>query len=228
MPDRDLATLLPMLFRSHPWHGVPIGAQAPAKLTAYIEIVPIDTVKYELDKPTGLLKVDRPQKFSNVYPCLYGLIPQTYCGERIGAVCAARTGRAGIVGDGDPLDICVLTEKAFSHGDMLLQAIPIGGLRMLDGSEADDKIIAVMEGDALYGGWRAMADAPTALVQRLEHYFLTYKLAPGDTHPRVEIAAVYDRDEAYEVIRASQADYDAKFGHISDLLAAALAARGGR
>src|SRR5438552_2654211 len=67
------------VFKSHPWHGVPIGPEAPAVVTAYIEIVPTDTVKYEMDKQSGYLKVDRPQKFSNICPTLYGLIPQTLC-----------------------------------------------------------------------------------------------------------------------------------------------------
>ena len=102
---------LPLLFKPHPWHGIPIGDDAPRTVTCFIEIVPTDTVKYELDKATGYLKVDRPQKFSNVCPTLYGFIPQTYCGEQVGAFCGERTGRQGIVGDGDPLDICVLTEK---------------------------------------------------------------------------------------------------------------------
>ena len=84
--DIDL-NLLHRLFRAHPWHGVSIGDEAPDRVTAYIEIVPTDTVKYELDKATGLLKVDRPQKFSNVYPTLYGLIPQTLCGPRSAELC---------------------------------------------------------------------------------------------------------------------------------------------
>ena len=67
------------------------------------------------------------------------------------ALCEERTGRTGLVGDGDPLDICVLTEKEITHGNILVRAIPIGGLRMLDGDEADDKIIAVLAGDAVYG-----------------------------------------------------------------------------
>jgi inorganic pyrophosphatase len=212
--------LLGLLYRPHPWHGIPIGADAPRKVTAYIEIVPTDTVKYELDKPTGYLKVDRPQKFSNVYPTLYGFIPQTYCGERNGAYCAERLGRQPIVGDGDPLDICVLSEKDITHGDIILAAIPIGGLRMIDGQRADDKIIAVLEGDALYGQWDEINDSPPALIERLKHYFLTYKLPPGSRQPQVEIAGVYGREEAYEVIRRSQEDYDARFGALRDLLAA--------
>jgi inorganic pyrophosphatase len=212
---------LPLLFKPHPWHGIPIGDDAPQKVNCFIEIVPTDTVKYELDKQTGYLKVDRPQKFSNVCPSLYGLIPQTHCGEQVGAYCCERTGRTGIVGDGDPMDICVLTEKSFSHGDIILRAIPIGGLRMIDGNEADDKIIAVMEGDALYGGWRDISASPPALIERLQHYFLTYKQAPGAAPARVEITHVYDRQEAYEVIGRSRRDYEAHYASLKARIAAA-------
>lgn len=207
---RNSEAFHPLLYRRHPWHGVSIGAAAPRKLTAFIEIVPTDTVKYELDKRTGFLKVDRPQKFSNVYPSLYGFIPQTYCGERNGAFCSERTGRPAIRGDGDPLDICVLCERDISHGDILVEAIPIGGLRMIDGNEADDKIIAVLEGDAVYGNWREIDESPAALVERLKHYFLTYKQIPGGP-PRVEITHVYGCEEAYEVIERSRADYAEHF-----------------
>ena len=84
--DRERAwELFGLLFQAHPWHGVSIGPEAPRVVTAYIEIVPTDTVKYEIDKPSGHLKVDRPQQFSNVCPTLYGFIPQTFCGERVAA-----------------------------------------------------------------------------------------------------------------------------------------------
>lgn len=201
--------------RSHPWHGVAIGANAPRQVTAYIELVPTDTVKYELDKASGYLKIDRPQKFSNVCPTLYGFIPRTYCGPGHGALTCARIGRTGIVGDGDPLDICVLTEKAISHGDILVQAIVVGGLRMLDGNQADDKIIAVLEGDAVYGGMKDVVDLPHALVDRIQHYFLTYKRPPGASEARVEIAETYAREAAYEVVRQCMADYVEHFqpGH---------------
>ena len=82
-------------------------------------------------------------------PTLYGFIPQTYCGKEVAARCAEKTGATGIQGDGDPMDICVLTEKAFAHGSLFVRAKPIGGLRMIDGEQADDKIIAVLEKDAL-------------------------------------------------------------------------------
>ncbi len=203
--------LMSLLFRAHPWHGVSIGDQAPEVVTAYIEIVPTDTVKYEVDKVSGFLKVDRPQRFSNFCPVYYGLVPQTYCGERVAALFGARAKRAGMIGDGDPLDICVLTEKTIPHSDILLTALPIGGLSMSDGGEADDKIIAVMKEDAVYGGFTDIADCPLTLIDRLQHYFLTYKHAPGATQHKVEITSVYGREEALKVIRASHADYRAKF-----------------
>src|SRR5688500_6886089 len=136
------------LFQAHPWHGVSPGPGSPELLNAYVEIVPTDAVKYELDKASGHLRIDRPQRFSNLCPTLYGFIPQTWCGPRVGARCAERVGIAGVRGDGDPLDLCVLSEKPFSHGDFLLRARPIGGLRMVDRDEADDKILAVLEADA--------------------------------------------------------------------------------
>jgi inorganic pyrophosphatase len=214
--------LMGLLLQAHPWHGVAVGKNAPAVVTTYIEVVPSDTVKYELDKATGLLKIDRPQKFSNVCPTLYGFIPRTLCAERVGRFCADRIGRPGIAGDGDPLDICVLTEKAIPRGNILLQAIPIGGLRMIDKNEADDKIVAVMQDDAVYGSWREITECPPSLIDRLKHYFLTYKEPPGSTEHRTEITHVYDRQEAYEVILRSQEDYREQFGDLESMLAAVL------
>jgi inorganic pyrophosphatase len=206
------------LSQSHPWHGVPLGKDAPSVVTAYIEIVPTDTVKYELDKLTGLLRVDRPQKYSNFCPSLYGLLPQTLCADNVAALSAQRTGHSGIVGDADPLDICVLTERSISHGNILVRAIPIGGMRMLDGDEADDKIVAVLEGDATYGHIREVADCPPVVIDRLRHYFLTYKQAPGALTPVCEITHVYGRQEAHDVIQRSRADYLARYAHLDQLL----------
>jgi inorganic pyrophosphatase len=216
---RSPEQMLRLVFKAHPWHGVSIGNDAPNLVTSYIEIVPTDTVKYEMDKATGILKVDRPQKYSNVCPTLYGFIPRTLCAEEVGKFCEAKTHRSSVIGDGDPLDICVLTEKVIPRGDILLQAIPIGGLRMIDGNQADDKIIAVMRDDAVYGGWREIADCPAALVERLKHYFLTYKDVPGTAERRCEITHVYNRQEAHEVIRHSQDDYHAHFGDPEKLFA---------
>jgi|SRR6185369_484080 len=199
--------LLKLLFKPHPWHGVEIGSEAPQQVTVFVEIVPTDTVKYEIDKPSGHLKVDRPQKYSNICPSLYGFLPQTFCGERVAAMSQAKTGLPTVRGDGDPLDICVLSEKVFSHGDILLQAIPIGGLRLIDHDEADDKIIAVLKGDVTYGEVREIADLPKPLVDRLEHYFLTYKQAPGGTVDDIRVTHVYGREEACAVIERSREDY---------------------
>ncbi len=207
-----------LLYCGHPWHGVPIGERAPEIVTAYIEMSPTDTVKYELDKDTGLLKVDRPQKFSSTCPTLYGFVPQTYCAEKSGAFCSERTGRPNIVGDGDPLDICVLTEKPIRKSNVLLQAIPIGGLRMIDGNEADDKIIAVMMDDETFGEMRTINDCPKRLIDRLRHYFLTYKQAPDAIDQACEITHVYDRDEAREVIVRGREDYLRRFANISNML----------
>ena len=201
-----------LLHRAHPWHGVDIGPEAPQVVAAYVEIVPTDAVKYEIDKESGILKIDRPQQFSNVCPTLYGFIPRTLCAREVGRFCEERTGRSGIVGDGDPMDVCVLTERPITHGDVLVRARPIGGLRMIDGNEADDKIVAVLENDAVYGGLQEMAECPAALVERLRHYFLTYKQAPDGGSRRVEITHVYGRGDAHEAIRRSQADYRAAFG----------------
>jgi inorganic pyrophosphatase len=204
--------LMQRLFRSHPWHGAPIGAQMPEVLTVYVEIVPTDTVKYELDKDTGYLRVDRPQRFSNVCPALYGFVPRTYCGERNGELAARRTGRSGIVGDGDPLDICVLTEKSITHGDILLEARPIGGLRMIDQGEADDKIIAVLLGDPTFGDLADVRQLPRAVIDRLRHYFLTYKTIPGAEPTTITVDPVYDAMEARSIIMAARVDYRANFG----------------
>lgn len=198
-------------FKAHPWHGIFIGNEAPKVLTTFIEIVPNDTVKYEIDKSSGYLKVDRPQKFSNIVPALYGFVPQTYCGESVAEFAMAKTGRDNIEGDGDPLDVLVLTEKNIAHGDIIVKAKPIGGFRMIDKGEADDKIIAVMDQDEIYKDFNDITELPPAIIQRLKHYFLTYKNIPGETNVVCEITDVYSREEAYEVILRSQEDYQRKF-----------------
>lgn len=207
-----------LVLKSHPWHGIFIGEDFPEVVNTYIEIVPTDTVKYEIDKTSGYLKVDRPQKYSNVSPTLYGFIPQTLCGTEVANFCMLKTGRENIKGDGDPMDICVLTEKSINHGDVLLKSVPIGGLRMIDGNESDDKIIAVMENDGLFGQWRDISDAPNSLTERLRHYFLTYKDAPGSSPRQVEITHVFGKEEAHELIRRSYKDYLEEYSGLDKLL----------
>ena len=212
--EKGLGRLLGLMFQAHPWHGIPPGADAPGVVNAFVEIVPTDAVKYELDKASGHLRVDRPQRFSSFPPTLYGFIPQTFCGARVAELCRRTAGEGGgvIRGDGDPMDICVLTERPASHADFLVRARPVGGLRMIDGHEADDKIIAVLESDVAFGHLREISEVPTGLVDRLQHYFLTYKQLPSEAPRRVEIAAVYDCAEAHEVIARSLRDYRARYG----------------
>jgi len=198
-------------YRSHPWHGLQLGDQSPEIVNCYIEIVPMDTVKYELDKTTGILKVDRPQKYSSVCPSLYGLLPKTYCGDLIAEHCMKKTGLKNIVGDGDPMDICVLTEKVIPRGDIILRAIPIGGFRMIDGHEADDKIIAVMADDLVYGKIKEIHECPENLIERLRHYFLTYKDSPERVNSKVQITHIYEAKEAHQIIELASQDYQNKF-----------------
>ena len=163
-------------YQSHPWHGVEIGANAPEVLTAFIEIVSTDTMKYEVDKKSGWLKIDRPQQFSNIVPALYGFIPQTLCDIEVGNFCMEKTGRQNINGDQDPMDILVLEEKNIHSGGILVQAIPIGGIRMIDKNEADDKIIAVMKGDAIYGHLTDISELYETVLNRIKHYFLPTRI----------------------------------------------------
>lgn len=214
MEQNELRALMRLFFKPHPWHGVSPGEGFPAELSVFIEQVPTDTVKYEIDKTSGYLKLDRPQKFSSQSPCLYGFVPRTYCGQRVGDYSAKKTGNDQIKGDGDPIDICVLSERTISHGDVLVNCIPIGGIRMIDSHEADDKIIAVMKDDAVYGAITDVTGLPEQLVERLCHYFLSYKDLPSATKARrVEIESVYGRPEALKVLQYSQEDYEDQFNN---------------
>lgn len=208
---------------AHPWHGINIGEQQPTILNTFIEIIPSDAVKYEVDKDSGYILIDRPQKFSNHMPCLYGFVPQTYCDKEVASFCAEKTGRPDIVGDGDPLDICVVTERTVDRGNIIAEAIPVGGFRMIDGGEADDKIIAVLKGDQAYGNIKDISDLPKMVTDRIKHFFLTYKDLEGNSK-NVEITHTYGSSEAKEVIKRSHNDYKANFGNANENLAEALGA----
>lgn len=193
-------------FRPHPWHGLAPGPEPPLRVTAFIEITPFDLVKYEVDKETGFLRVDRPQQTSSLPPTLYGFVPRTWCGARVAALMSGAE-----VGDHDPLDICVLSERPITHGEIILTARVVGGLPMLDGGEADDKIVAVLENDPLYTGVDDLSQLPDALVQRLVHYFEFYKVMPG-SEAVVKIGEPYGRDHAARVVAASLEDYSSEYG----------------
>ena len=115
-------------------------------------------------------------------------------------LCNKALGRTDIVGDGDPVDICILTEKDIVHGDLLVKCRPIGGFRLLDTNEADDKLIAVMRNDVIYGHYRNMSDIPEQVIERLKHYFTTYKDIPGSDTRRTELVSIYDVDVAHDII----------------------------
>jgi inorganic pyrophosphatase len=191
-------------WRPHPWHGISPGPDAPRVVQAYIEITPFDLVKYEIDKVNGLLRVDRPQRTSSQPPSLYGFVPRTLCGRRVGELTPGAKD-----GDGDPLDVCVLSERPITAREILVKAKVIGGLTMLDNGEADDKIVAVLAGDFVWGDVEDLAQLPQVLVERLRHYFATYKLLPG-----AEPVAVtpYDRDRALQVITAALEDSHEVYG----------------
>jgi inorganic pyrophosphatase len=193
-------------WRPHPWHGLETGEQSPAVVSAFIEVTSFDAIKYEVDKLTGYMRVDRPQRSSSMPPSLYGFIPRTYCGDRIGAL-SPKTDK----GDGDPLDICVLSERPIDRAEVILNARVIGGLHMIDQGEADDKIISVLENDRYYKDVNEIEDLPDVLIERLRHYFGTYKLIPGKESD-VYVDRVYGREEAFKVIEASIADYKDMFG----------------
>jgi len=193
-------------WRPHPWHGLDPGKAPPRTVRAYVEITPFDSIKYEVDKETGYLRVDRPQRSSSQPPTLYGFIPRTYCGPRVAAL-APKAQRA----DGDPLDICVLSERPIMRAEVVLDARVVGGLQMIDHDEADDKIVAVLENDHVWGDARDLGDLPAALIERLRHYFSTYKLVPGE-ESTAYVETAYGVEHAVDVVRAALEDYEEEFG----------------
>ncbi len=203
-------------YKAHPWHGISYGESAPEEVTVFLEIVPRDTVKYEIDKASGFLQIDRPQQYSNVYPANYGFIPQTFCGERVAELARAKYAKPVKGGDGDPLDILVISEHHIPRGDILLKAKPIGGFCLIDDGEADDKIIATLTGDKVFEQYQEILELPKGILERIEHYFLTYKNLPNETQ-KCEIAYSYGREKAFEIINTAIKDYESYIGeHFSD------------
>jgi len=193
-------------WRPHPWHGLDVGPDVPTVVHAYIELTPFDRIKYELDKQTGYLRVDRPNRTSSFCPTLYGFVPRTFCGDRVAALMPEAK-----AGDHDPLDICVISERPITKSEIILKARIVGGLPMCDNDEADDKIIAVLENDNMWQDVTDVTQLPKVMVDRLRHYFSTYKmLTPDDA--KVSIDEAYGREHAEEVVKAAMADYLDHFG----------------
>lgn len=188
-------------FRPHPWHGIHIGTDAPKIVKAYIEIIPNDMIKYEICKETGYIKVDRPQKFSSLPSFLYGLVPETYSAEETAALSNLATS-----GDGDPLDICVLSELPITRADIIMDVRVIGGIRLIDSGEVDDKIVAILSGDPFYNGIDDISQINPVIIDRMRHYFLSYKSIPGEA-AKTQIESIYGAAEAFKVIKAGMNDY---------------------
>jgi inorganic pyrophosphatase len=199
-------------WRRHPWHGLYARTEGCAEgvVQVYVEMLPTDVVKYELDKNSGFLMVDRPQRTTSSPPALYGFIPRTYCAEEVAKRCPGVT-----EADGDPLDICVYSERHINRSDIILNARVVGGIQMIDGGEADDKIIAILDGDNIWGNAEDISDLPEIKVERLQHYFATYKMVPGKELD-IKVDHVYGREEALKVIAAAETDYWNHYGDLHD------------
>lgn len=160
----------------HPWHDVDPGT--PEKILVYIEVPKGSKNKYEIHKPSGLLKVDRVLFSSMHYPANYGFIPKSYCD------------------DGDPLDVLVLGQETVVPG-VLMEAIPIGVMKMKDQGEGDDKVIAVHANDPEVNHIRSINELSPHRMKEIRRFFEDYKLLENKS---VEIAGVLDRDAALKVI----------------------------
>ncbi len=197
-------------WRPHPWHGLDVGADPPTVLNAYIEITPSDPVKYEIDKNSGYLMVDRPQLGSSLPPMSYGFVPKTYCGKKV-----ADLSEYTDEGDEDPLDICVVSERPVSKSEVILTAKVVGVIRTLDEKKADDKILSVLKDDAFWGDIEDISQLPEMMVHRLRHYFYSYKnISPGDK--KVSVKGVGNAEEAFEIIKAAMQDYQDRFEMFQD------------
>jgi inorganic pyrophosphatase len=177
---------------AHPWHEVPLPGDLAAWFPAFIEIPAGSKVKYELDKATGLLKVDRVLYSAVHYPANYGFVPRTYCP------------------DGDPLDVLVLCQEAVAAG-VLLRARAIGVMRMHDEKGRDDKLIAVHIDDPAYADYRDVSQLPPHLLRELQRFFLDYKTLEGK---RVEVEAPFGVAEALSILHEAVALYDREKDHL--------------
>jgi inorganic pyrophosphatase len=174
---------------NHPWHHVNTGVEAPTVVNSIVEIPKGSRAKYELDKETGLLKLDRVLFSAMYYPANYGFIPQTYCD------------------DDDPLDILVLSQVTIVPM-CLVRAKPIGVMRMLDNNEADDKIIAVAADDISVSHINDISDLPEHLILEVRNFFEDYKKLE---HKTVKVEEFQNREVAFAIIQQAIADYHTKF-----------------
>lgn len=172
------------------WHGVTFGDKAPKVVNGIIEIPKGTRAKYELDKESGMLKLDRVLFSSVYYPANYGFIPRTYCD------------------DDDPLDILVICQVDIVPL-CIVSAKVIGVMRMIDGGEADDKIIAVAEGDPSVNHINDISELPQHFISEMKNFFEDYKKLE---HKEVVVEEFQNREIAWEIVEKAIADYNGKFG----------------
>lgn len=171
------------------WHDAPKEGITPEKFDAFIEIPKGCKVKYELDKTTGLLRVDRILYTSTVYPCNYGLIPRT------------------LAEDDDPLDVLVLCSEQISSG-ALVKCVPIGVIKMVDGKAMDEKVIAVPVGDPYYKHYGDMTELPKHIFDETMHFFEVYKALENKS---TTVEKICGKGEAVEIIAKCMKAYDKKY-----------------
>lgn len=178
----------------HPWHGIEVGEKSPKVVNMIVEIPKDSKVKYELDKETGMLKLDRFMYSAVYYPGDYGFIPKT------------------LWEDGDPLDIIVFTNRPV-YPMTLCEAKVIGVLHMVDDNESDDKIIAVYDSDPRSDDWNDIDDVPHHYLKELRHFFETYKDLQGR---KVDVFEIRGPKIAYKSIQKGQKLYNEKYGSESE------------
>ncbi|MEO9954538.1 inorganic diphosphatase [Nonlabens sp.] len=174
----------------HAWHDVSYGADAPGNVTGIIEIPKNTRAKYELDKESGMLILDRVIYSSMYYPTNYGFIPQTYCD------------------DNDPLDILVLSQIEIVPM-CLVECKVIGVMQMLDGGEMDDKIIAVAANDMSVAHFNDIEELPEFWKKEMRNFFQDYKKLENK---EVKVDEFQGREKALEIVNQSIVDYKKKFG----------------
>ncbi|MGN0917772.1 MAG: inorganic diphosphatase [Oxalobacter sp.] len=171
------------------WHDLSADRVKPNDFTAVIEIAKGSKVKYELDKDTGMIVMDRILYTSTQYPANYGFIPKTYAD------------------DGDPLDVLLICSETLMP-NTLVRCFPIGVIMMEDGGDKDEKIIALPYGDPVYNGYKELSDIPEHLVKEMAHFFSVYKALEGK---KTLIEGVRDRKAAEEIITACIEKYNKAF-----------------
>lgn len=171
------------------WHEISSGEDVPNVVNVIVEIPKGSKNKYEIDKETGLIKLDRAMKSSQDYPFDYGFVPQS------------------LWEDGDALDVVLLTTYALSPG-ILVEARPVAVMHMIDGGEGDDKVIAVPKSDPRFDEIQDLADVNKHTVKEIQHFFETYKTIDGK---KVEITGIEGREQAFVAIKKGLEMYAEKF-----------------